>query len=59
MLFRSKKQADLVEQNKKLITDISVLSSSDRIEKIATEELEMRPAESDEIVRVEMKGSKK
>ena len=54
-----KKQADLVEQNKKLITDISVLSSSDRIEKIATDELEMRPAESDEIVRVEMKESKK
>lgn len=54
-----KKQADLVEQNKKLITDISLLSSSDRIEGIAQKDLQMRPAESDEIVRVEMKGSKK
>ena len=53
-----KKQTDLVEQNKKLITDISVLSSSDRIEKIAQDELEMRPAESDEIVRVEMESKK-
>jgi cell division protein FtsL len=54
-----KKQADLVEQNKKLITDISLLSSSDRIEKIAKNELDMRPAETDEIVRVEMAGNKK
>lgn len=53
------KQADLVEENKKLITDISVLSSSDRIETIAQHELNMRPAETEEIVRVEMKGSKK
>lgn len=53
------KQEDLVEQNKKLITDISLLSSSDRIEKIAQEDLNMRQAETDEIVRVEMKGSKK
>jgi len=54
-----KKQTDLVEENKKLITDMSLLSSSDRIEKIAKDELNMRQAETDEIVRVEMKGSKK
>ena len=53
------KQADLVEQNKKLITDMSLLSSSDRIEKVAEGELNMRQAKTDEIVRVEMKGSKK
>ena len=40
------------KENKKLITDISLLSSSDRIEKIAEEDLGMRQAESKEIVRV-------
>lgn len=54
-----KKQADLIEQNKKLITDISLLSNTDRIEKIAKENLNMRSAETDEIVRVEMKDSTK
>lgn len=49
------KQEDLVEQNKKLITDISVLSSSERIKNIAENELGMRKAETEEIVRVEMK----
>ena len=54
-----KKQADLIEQNKKLITDISLLSNTDRIEKLAKDNLNMRPAETDEIVRVEMKDSSK
>ncbi len=52
-----KKQKDLIEENKKLITDISMLSNSDRIEKIAEEDLGMKKAESDEIVRVEMSSS--
>ncbi|HAK69282.1 MAG TPA: cell division protein FtsL [Treponema sp.] len=52
-----KKQADLIEENKKLITDISMLSSADRIERIASEELNMRKAESDEIIRVEMRDA--
>ena len=47
-----RKQESLIEENKKLITDISLLSSSDRIEKIAEEDLGMRQAESKEIVRV-------
>ena len=42
-----KKQVELVEQNRKLISDISVLSSSERIEKIAEEELGMRKANTD------------
>jgi cell division protein FtsL len=50
-----KTQAQLVEENRKLITDISILSSADRIETIATEELGMRRAVTDEIIRVEMK----
>ena len=54
-----RKQQDLVEQNKKLITDISVLSSSERIKNIAENELGMRKAETEEIVRVEMKDTKR
>lgn len=53
-----KKQIELVEENKRLITNISLLSSSDRIEKIASTELNMHKAESEEIIRVEMKGKK-
>lgn len=53
-----RKQESLIEENKKLITDISLLSSSDRIEKIAEEDLGMRQAESEEIVRVGVPGAK-
>lgn len=53
------RQVELVEENRKLISGISVLSSSQRIQKIAEEELGMHRAESDEIVRVEMKNSSK
>jgi cell division protein FtsL len=56
VLNLEKKQEELVETNKRLITDISVLSSSERIETIA-EELGMRRAESNKIVRVKMEGS--
>ncbi|MBQ5999018.1 MAG: cell division protein FtsL [Treponema sp.] len=54
-----KKQERLIEQNKKLISDISLLSSTDRIERIATDELGMHKAETEDIVRVEMNGAKK
>lgn len=52
------KQAALVEENKRLITDISLLSSGERIQQIAEEELGMHKAESEDIVRVEMKRKK-
>ena len=39
--------------------DISVLTSAERIERIAEEELGMHKAESEDIVRVEMTGEKK
>ncbi len=48
------KQEALVEENKQLITDISLLSGTERIENIAENQLGMRQAESDEIIRVEM-----
>ncbi len=51
-------QVRLVEENKRLITDISLLSSSERIGEIAETELGMHKAESDEIVRVEMRRRK-
>lgn len=54
-----KKQEKLIEENKKLVSDIAVLSSADRIEKIAVEELGMHKAEAEDIVRVEMTGEKK
>lgn len=52
--FLERKQEVLIEDNKRLVTDISVLSSSSRVEKIASEELMMHKASSDEIVRVEL-----
>ncbi|MBP5587172.1 MAG: cell division protein FtsL [Treponema sp.] len=53
-----KKQVQLVEENEKLITDISLLSSSQRIGAIAENDLGMHKAESEEIVRVEMEKKK-
>ena len=52
------RQNDLIESNKAYVTDISVLGSSERIEKVATEELGMRKADADEIVRVTIEGKK-
>ena len=54
-----KKQEKLIEENKKLVSDIAVLSSADRIEKIAVEELGMHKAETEDIVRVEINKEKK
>lgn len=49
-----KKQEELINENKKLISDISVLTSADRIEKIAEEDLGMKKAESEDIIRLEV-----
>lgn len=54
-----RKQEKLIEENKQLVNDISVLSSADRIEKIATQELGMHKAVTEDIVRVEMTGERK
>ena len=53
------KQMKLVEENKTLIANISMLSNANRIERIAEQQLGMHKAESDEIVRVEMKSAAK
>lgn len=54
-----RKQEKLIEENKKLVKDIAILSSAERIEKSAVEELGMHKAEADDIVRVEMTGERK
>ena len=53
------KQEKLIEENKKIVNEISILSSADRIEKMAVEELGMHKAQADDIVRVEIKKKKK
>ncbi len=53
------KQSKLIEENKRIVNEISVLSSADRIEKMAVEELGMHKAQAEDIVRVEMTGEKK
>ena len=50
------KQEKLIEENKKLVSE---LSSAERIEKIAIDELGMHKAETEEIVRVEITGEKR
>lgn len=54
-----RKQEKLIEENKRIVSEISVLTNAERIEKIAVEELEMHKAEAEDIVRVEMTGEKK
>lgn len=52
-------QEKLIDENKKLVSDISVLTSAERIERLAEDELKMHKAESEDIVRVELTGEKK
>ena len=54
-----KKQEKLIEENKRIVSEISVLTNAERIEKIAVEELGMHKAQTEDIVRVEMTGEKK
>ncbi|GMO61307.1 MAG: hypothetical protein Ta2A_07350 [Treponemataceae bacterium] len=49
-------QEEMIENNKRLIAEISLLSSSERIETLA-QEMGMSRAESNQIVRVKMEGS--
>lgn len=53
-----KEQERLIEENKRLVADISELAKPERIEKIAIDELGMHKAESEDVVRVEMSGEK-
>jgi len=50
-----KQQYEVITLNKRLISGISVLSTPERIEKVAVEDLAMRKALPDEIMRIELK----
>lgn len=50
------KTLSLIEENKKLNTDISVLASSERIEEKANNELNLHKAKTEEIYRINVKN---
>lgn len=47
-----REQQLLVEENRRMISGISVLSTPERIQRVATEDLGMRKAETYEIMRI-------
>lgn len=49
-------QYELIDSNRRLVSDISQLTSSERIEELATEVYGMHPAKSEEIMRVEVQA---
>jgi len=51
----SKEQYDVIATNKRLISGITVLSTPERIEKLAIGDLKMRKALPGEIMRIELK----
>ncbi len=53
------RQYEVIEQNKRLVAEISKLSSPDRIEWIATNNLQMEKASPEDIIRVEIKDKDK
>jgi cell division protein FtsL len=48
-------QYAVISLNKRLISGITVLSTPERIERVATDDLKMRKALPDEIMRIELK----
>ena len=52
-------QNRLIAENKRKISAISILSKPQRIEKIAVEELDMRKADSSQIIRISLDKEKK
>ncbi len=53
-----KEQHRLITENKRKISGISILSKPQRIEKIAVEELKMKKAESEDIIRISLEKKK-
>ncbi len=47
-----KLQYEIIEENRRMISGISVLSTPERISRVATEDLGMRKAEAKEITRI-------
>ena len=50
-----REQYEIIIGNKRLVSGISVLSTPERIEKVAVEDLKMRKARPNEIMRIELK----
>ena len=51
-------QGDWVEQNKRLIADIAVYSSSQRIENIANNDLNLKIIRPEDVLQVKIEGGK-
>ena len=51
-----RKQQEWLEQNKRIITGIEVLSSPERIENLAQNELGLRQPEPDRIIQIRIPG---
>lgn len=51
-------QEEWVESNKRLIAGIALLSSPDRIERIAVEELDLTRKQPEEILQIRIEGSR-
>lgn len=49
-------QYELIDSNRRLVSDISQLTGSERIEQLATEVYGMHPASTEEILRVEVQA---
>ena len=47
-------QYEMIEANARLIAGITVLSTPERIERVATNDLSMRKARAEEILRIEL-----
>ncbi len=47
-------QYELIDSNRRLVSDISILTSNERIEAYAQEQFDMHLADSEEIIRVEV-----
>lgn len=54
-----KEQYEVISVNRRFISGITVLSTPERIEKIAVEEMGMKKAEAGDIMRIELKESDK
>ena len=53
-----RKQYEVIEQNKRLVAEISKLSSPNRIEGLASNNLQMEKANPEDIIRVEINDKK-
>lgn len=50
-------QQSLFERNKRMLTNIAILKSPERIDKLAEEELHLEPITDDKIIHIDIKPS--